>query len=117
MPLEDFLNQTASIVATDTTTQDALGGLDRDAAPVALASGIPCCVRPLSAITGRVNDQSSMDITHKVYFAKDPLAAIGSRLTRRHQILIGSRVFNVRTPIDPNEMGRLLQVECTEDVE
>lgn len=118
MALEDFLNQSATIEALDLTTKDEVGSVDRDGAnKVTLATQMPCLVRPLSAREGRVNEKATLDITHRIYFAGDPLSGVISRLTSRHRITVDGRVYAPIQPVDVNSLNRLLQVDCVEEAE
>jgi hypothetical protein len=118
MALTDFLDQFATIEVLDLATQDEVGSLDRDGAnKTTLATMVPCLVRPLSAREGRVNEKATLDITHRIYFAGDPLSGVLGRLTSRHRITVGDRVYAPVQPIDVNSLNRLLQVDCVEDAE
>jgi hypothetical protein len=111
MPLEDFLTQSCTILVQGT-------GQSRSGAPVrvpytAIASDVPCLLREMGGSNDRRDGKASETNTVRIYFDPEDLASI-LPLTTRHQIQIGPRTFVVTTSVDPNSLGRLLQVDCTE---
>lgn len=124
MPLEDFLDQEATITAEApdgrVPPQDALGGADRsDGNWVTVASGVPCLVREKGSSLDPDRDDARMNvITATVYFEADP---VPSGISTRHRITVTATtpagpqilgLYSVQGTVDPNAMGRIFQVSC-----
>lgn len=104
--------------------QTALGGADRsDANWLTVADGLPCLVRERSvAVDYGRNDARASVVTARIYFVPDDVAAVlPSGLSSRHRITvtvggeggpITTGVYAVKGAVDPNSMGRVLQVDC-----
>lgn len=110
--IEDFLTQLATIEAEapqpGTLGQDQLGGADRtNWQPV--VSGIPCLVRRLSASQQVRNEARGQVCDTRIYFAADP---VPGGLNTRHRVTVGPYTYQITGAVDPNSLGRLLQVDC-----
>lgn len=110
MPLDDFLRQIADVLEAPRAQTGSMG-VDRTGEPVPLAQGVPCLVRPLSALRFVRNDQDVEAIDSRIYFAGDPLAP-GGELTARHELRVDGVHYRISGSIDLNSMGRLLHVDC-----
>lgn len=110
MPLDDLLRQLADVLLIP-PGQSGSGGVDRTGDPVPIAEGVPCLVRPLSALRFARNDQDAEAIDSRIYFAGDPLAP-GGELTARHEIRVDGVFYRISGSINVNSMGRLLHVDC-----
>lgn len=129
MSLESLIEdsgQLASILAEaadgQVPPQTAMGGADRsDGNWLTVADGVPVLVRTRSSALNRdYDDERAQVIDATLYFAADPVPS-GSGLSSRHRIVVadggtgGGRaagVYAVLGVIDPNSMGRILQVDC-----
>lgn len=124
MSLESLIEnsgQSASILAEaadgQVPAQTAMGGADRsDANWLTVADGVPVLVRTRSSAVNRdYDDERAGVIDATLYFAADPVPS-GSGLSSRHRIVVtGGRAagtYAVLGAIDPNSMGRILQVDC-----
>ncbi len=122
MALEDFLLQEAEISVEATAgqlpAQDALGGADRSAPWPVVVSGVPCLVNEraaeLMAMGARRDDARRNVVTARIYFAEDP---VPGGMSSRHRITVTKDgrtlgVYAVQGAIDPNQMGRIFQVDC-----
>ena len=110
MALDDFFAQTATIRAEPTPVpRDRLGGADRTGEWQAVAEGVPCLVRPLSAAL-QTRDDARRNVTlYRIYFAEDPVSGgIGTR----HRVVVGQTTYQVTGVVDANSLGRLLHVDC-----
>jgi|SRR5579859_1673217 len=117
MSLEDFLIQSADVTAEapagSVPAQDALGGADRSAAWLTVASGIPCLARPMGTSLmafGAARDDARRGVnTTRIYFAADPVpTGIGSR----NRIVVDGATYAVQGSTNPNSMDRIFQVDC-----
>lgn len=122
MALSDFFQQLATIQAEGPAgvqpPQTALGGADRTGW-LDVADGVPCLFRSLNvtlaAFSGRRNDSRQNQYSARIYFAADP---VPEGLSSRHRIVVSgcpraadNGIYAVSGAIDPNAMGRLLQVD------
>lgn len=112
--IEDFLAQSAAIEVESSAPgglgQDALGGADRTGwQPV--VSDVPCLVRRLSASQQVRDDARAQICDTRIYFADDPVLDFGG-LSTRHRITVDGSIYRVTGPVDPNSLGRILQVDC-----
>ena len=110
--LNDFLQQTAMIEVEATLPatpgQDMLGGADRTNWQQ-VADGIPCLVRRLSA-SQQIRIEARGEICDtRIYFGNDPTI---EGMSTRHRITVDGSIYHVKGSVDPNSMGRLLQVDC-----
>lgn len=114
---------TAEAVDGQVPAQDTLGGADRsDCNWVTVAAGVPCLVSTksstLSAFSSNRDDARRNVVTSRIYFLSDPAPGVG--LSSRHRITVtaagpgGPRslgVYAVQGSVDPNSLGRLIQVD------
>ena len=114
MALANFLKQSATITveADPTPPQSALGGADRTTR-LAVASGVPCLVRPLSstlsALSTRRNDARANVADVRIYFDADPAPGGVSTL---HWIEVDGSTYKVTGVVNPNSMGEIYHVDC-----
>lgn len=110
--LSDFLLQDAKIEVESpqpgTLGQDDLGGADRTAWQ-AVVDGIPCLVRRLSASMQVRSESRGQICDTRIYFADDP---VPEGLGSRHRVIVDGSIYHVKGAVDPNSMGRLLEVDC-----
>lgn len=107
MAIEDFLTQTAQLLAQVENQVDAMGAVENEPYTV-VAANLPCLVRPISASNQPRHNRAELMISHRIYFDADA-GFLASR-----QIQVAGRVFTIIGPVDFNEMGRLIAVDCLE---
>ena len=91
-----------------TASKDAIGGPTRLWST--LTSGIPCRIQPLRGWKTDEYLRNDMHVTHRIYFANNPLLQNGDRLYMPSQ----NRTFEVRAFWDTEEIGVLFVADCEE---
>ena len=109
MAYADFLTQTCTILL-QASAQTSLGGTARDPYTTA-QSNVPTLYRNLSNSVDPSNNRRGSTGTGRFYFLQD------YGLTTKHQIQLGSRIFNVVGTNNANSLGRTIAVDVTEVVE
>lgn len=110
MAIEDFLTQSAQLLAQTEGQVDVFAAVENEPY-VVVEANLPCLVRPLSASNQPRHNKAELTISHRVYFAAD------HGFTPSRQIQVNGRVFNIVGPVDYNSMGQLVAVDCLEIVE
>ncbi len=110
MPLEDFLDQLATItVEPIPPRKDRTGGVDRTGDWDTVAADVPCLVRPVSAALQSRDDARRDIVIYRIYFASDP---VDGGLSTRHRIAVGTQVYQITGVVNPNSLGRIIHCDC-----